>query len=109
VIAVSPVAAMPWKTCLHEIAHILLGHTTEGEQADSDTTPRNVREVEAEAVAMLCCAALGLPGVEFSRGYIQSYWTAGAEIPERCAQRILKAADQILKAGREVASGGGAA
>jgi hypothetical protein len=61
--------------------------------------------VEAEAVAMLCCAALDLPGVEFSRGYIQNWWGAGHEIPERSAQRLLKAADQILKArlDREVA------
>lgn len=98
-IAVSPIAAMPWKTCLHEIAHILLGHTTEGEQADGELTPRNLREMEAEAVAMLCCAALSLPGVEFSRGYLQAWWGAGNPIPERSAQRILKTADQILKAG----------
>jgi len=69
-IAVSPVAAMPFKTTVHEMAHVLLGHTAEGEQADSDITPRNLRECEAEAVALLCCAALDLPGVEFSRGYI---------------------------------------
>ena len=105
VIAVSPVAAMPHKTTFHEVAHVLLGHTTEGEQADSDITPRNVREVEAESVAMLCCAALGLPGVEFSRGYIQNWWTAGNEIPETSARRILKATDQILKAGSPVDGG----
>ena len=99
VIAVSPVAAMPYKTTLHEVAHVLLGHTSEGEQADSDVTPRNLRECEAEAVALLCCAALDLPGVECCRGYIQSWWGTGNPIPERSAQRILKAADQILKAG----------
>jgi hypothetical protein len=48
---------------------------------------------------LVCCAALGLPGVEFSRGYIQSWWGQGNPIPERSAQRVLKAADQILKAG----------
>jgi antirestriction protein ArdC len=99
-IAVSPVAAMPYKTTFHEAAHVLLGHTAEGEQADSEITPRSLRECEAEAVAMLCCAALDLPGVECCRGYIQSWWGAGNPIPERSAQRILKAADQILKAGR---------
>jgi hypothetical protein len=62
-------------------------------------TPQNLREAEAEAVAMLCCAALELPGVEYSRGYIQNWWGAGNPIPEQAAQRILKAADQILKAG----------
>ena len=98
-IAVSPVAAMPFKTTAHEIAHVLLSHTTQGEQADSDITPRSLRECEAEAVALLCCAALDLPGVECCRGYIQSWWGQGNPIPERSAQRILKAADQILKAG----------
>jgi hypothetical protein len=98
-IAVSPVAANPFKTTVHEMAHVLLGHTAEGEQSDSDITPRSLRECEAECVAMLCLAALDLPGVEFSRGYIQSWWGQGNPIPERSAQRILKVADQILKAG----------
>jgi hypothetical protein len=87
-------------------AHVLLGHTAEGEQNDGELTPRNLRECEAEAVAMLCCAALGLPGVEFSRGYIQSWWGASNPIPERSAQRILKAADQILKAGTSATTDG---
>ena len=70
-------------------------------QADGEITPRNLRECEAESVALLCGAALGLPGVEESRGYIQNWWGSGNPIPERSAQRILKAADQILKAGRD--------
>ncbi len=106
-IAVSPINPMPHKTTFHEVAHVLLGHTAEGEQADGDLTPRNLRECEAEAVALLCCAALDLPGVEHCRGYIQSWWGQSNPIPERSAQRVLKAADQILKAGtvdREVAA-----
>jgi antirestriction protein ArdC len=98
-IAVSPVAALPHKTRFHELAHVLLGHTSEGDQHDGELTPRDLRECEAEAVAMVCCAALGLEGVDQSRGYIQSWWGQGNPIPERSAQRILKAADQILKAG----------
>jgi hypothetical protein len=100
-IAVSPLNPMPWKTRFHEIAHVLLGHTSEGEQSDGELTPRNLGECEAEAVALLCCAALGLPGVECARGYIQSWWGYGNEIPERSAQRILKVADTILKAGHD--------
>jgi len=38
-------------------------------------------------------------GVEHCRGYIQSWHGQGNPIPERSAQRILKAADQILKVG----------
>ena len=98
-IAISPLNPMPFKTTFHEVAHVLLGHTSEGEQADSETTLRSLRECEAEAVALLCCAALDLPGVECCRGYIQNWWGSGNPIPERSAQRILKAADQILKAG----------
>jgi antirestriction protein ArdC len=100
-IAINPVNPLPHKTRFHEIAHVLLGHTTEGTLHDGELTPRNLRECEAEAVALLCCAALDLPGVEFSRGYIQHWWGQGNPIPERSAQRILKAADQILKAGVE--------
>jgi antirestriction protein ArdC len=98
-IAINPVNPMPHKTRFHEIAHVLLGHTTEGEQADSERTPRNLRECEAESVALLCLAALDLPGIEHCRGYVQAWWGQGNPIPERSAQRILKAADQILKAG----------
>jgi antirestriction protein ArdC len=98
-IAISILNPMPHKTTFHELAHVLLGHTVEGEQADGELTPRNLRECEAEAVALLCCATLGLPGVEFSRGYIQTWWGIGNPIPERSAQRVLKVADQILKAG----------
>jgi hypothetical protein len=50
---------------------------------------------------LLCRAALDLPGVECCRGYIQNWWGPGDPIPERLAQRILKAADQILSAGTE--------
>ena len=90
-IAVSPLNPLPHKTTFHELAHVLLGHTAEGEQADSEITPRSLRECEAEAVALLCCAALDLPGVDCCRGYIQSWWGQGNPIPERSAQRILKA------------------
>ena len=100
-IAVNPVNPLPHKTRFHELAHVLLGHTSEGMQADSEIMPRSLRECEAESVALLCCAALDLPGVAECRGYIQRWWGQGQEIPERSAQRILKVADQILKAGTD--------
>jgi len=103
-IAVSPVAELPHKTRFHELAHVVLGHTAEGTLSDDEQTPRSLREVEAEAVAMVCLEALDLPGADHCRGYIQ-VWNArrGAEpIPERSAQRIFKAADTILRAGRAI-------
>ena len=98
-ITVNPVNPLPHKTRFHELAHVLLGHTAEGLQADSDVTPRTLRECEAEAVALLCCATLDLPGIDDARGYIQHWWGLGHEIPEPSVRRILKVADQILKAG----------
>lgn len=98
-VAISPIAAMPHKTLLHELAHVELGHTVESDFNDREHTPRNLREVEAEAVALLLCESLELPGAEFSRGYIQS-WLRGDVIPEKSAQKIFGTADRILKAGK---------
>ena len=73
----------------------------EADLADTEGTPRNLREVEAEAVALLCCEALNLEGAEYCRGYIQ-HWLGpkrGDVIPDRSAQKIFRAADQILRAG----------
>jgi hypothetical protein len=53
--------------------------------------------MEAEAVSLLCCESPGLPGAEYSCGYIQS-WGQGRTFTERSAQRIFRAADQILRA-----------
>jgi hypothetical protein len=48
-IAINPVAQLPHKTLFHEIAHVILGHTSEANFNDSEQTPRSLREVEAEA------------------------------------------------------------
>jgi hypothetical protein len=61
-IAVNPLAALPHKTTFHEIAHIVLAHTTSEKLVDSEHTARNIREVEAESVALICCETLGLDG-----------------------------------------------
>src|SRR5262249_12883373 len=65
-LAVSPVAALPNNTIFHELGHVILGHCEEKDFSESEITPRDVREVEAEAVALLCCESLGLPGAEFN-------------------------------------------
>jgi antirestriction protein ArdC len=100
-VAVSPVAAQPEKTLFHELAHVVLGHTAEAELTDDERTPRTIREVQAEGVALLVAAALSLPGTEFSIGYIQHWKGQGGEITDKHAQQIFKAADAILRAGRQ--------
>ena len=104
-IAINPVAQLPHKTLFHELAHVVIGHTTEADFADTEKTPRNLREVEAEAVALLCCESLELEGADYCRGYLQNWLYQGvgfdaSAIPEKSAQKIFRAADQILRAGR---------
>ncbi|MBS1840432.1 MAG: DUF1738 domain-containing protein [Acidobacteria bacterium] len=98
-IAVSPLAALPHKTTFHEIAHVVLGHTTSEKLVDSEHTPRHLREVEAESVALICCETLELDGAEFCRGYIQHWLKTEIEIPNHNAAHIFAAATSILKAG----------
>ena len=95
--AVSPLSPFPAKTTFHELAHCLL-HLDE-EHREGAELPRNLKEVEAESVALLCSEALGLDGAEYARGYVQN-WLQGEAIPEASARRIFGAADRILKAGR---------
>lgn len=61
-IAISPLNALKHKTRFHELAHVVLGHTAEGQKSDTEVTPRDIREAEAEGVAYLLCALLDLPG-----------------------------------------------
>jgi len=100
-IAINPVAQLPHKTTFHELAHVVLGHTQQATtMVDLDSTPRCIREVEAESVALICCEALELPGAEYCRGYIQHWLRDEKEIPTQSAQKIFAAATAILKAGQ---------
>ncbi len=98
-IAVNPLAALPRKTTFHEIAHVVLGHTTSETLVDSEHTAPHLREAEAESVALICCETLALEGAEFCRGYIQHWLKTEKEIPNHNAARIFAAATSILKAG----------
>lgn len=102
-IAINPFAQLPHKTLFHEAAHVIL-HTDEGSFTDGELTPHSLREVEAEAVALLCCESLGLDGATYCRGYIQNWISRGigidaSAVPEKSAHRIFRAADQIIRAG----------
>ncbi|HEY7118887.1 MAG TPA: ArdC-like ssDNA-binding domain-containing protein [Tepidisphaeraceae bacterium] len=107
-IAISPVAFAPHRTLFHELAHVVLGHTAESAMSDGEEpTPRSLREVEAEGVALICCESLGMGDPTYSRGYIQHWLSDEKSIPEKSARRIFKAADQILRAGRPGSTEGG--
>lgn len=104
-ISVSPLAEHPIKTTIHEAAHVLLGHTDSVAMiVDGSDLAYSMMEVEAESVALIVADALGLPGQEYSRGYIQNWWKRGEPIPEKSASRIFAIADRLLKAGYEQAA-----
>lgn len=88
-----------WDTRIHEIAHVLLHQKDEELIEDSKSLTRNLKEVEAEATSLIILETLGLGETNESRGYIQ-HWLKDEVIPEKSAQRIFKAADKILKAGK---------
>jgi hypothetical protein len=99
-ISISPLAVLPHKTRFHELAHVVLGHTVEADFQDTERTPKSLREVEAETVALICCETLSLDGAEYARGYIQNWYGSSEQIPEQSAQKIFRAADLILRAGK---------
>lgn len=99
-IAINPIAEYPHKTRFHEIAHVVLGHTKEHTLMDSETTPKDIREIEAESCSYILCQLLDLGGASESRGYIKSWLRGRNEIPSKSAQRIFGAVDKILKAGQ---------
>jgi hypothetical protein len=98
-IAINPLNPIKHKTRFHELAHIVLGHTTEGALSDGVDLPKSIKEAEAEGTAYILCSLLDLPGQAESRAYIQG-WMKGAELPEASARRIFGAAEKIIKAGQ---------
>ena len=101
-IAISPLAAIPHKTRFHEMAHCLLHANQEGELNCAEQLDISIKEAEAESTAFLCCAALGLPGIEYSRGYIQGWLSDESQraLFQKSASRVFSAANRILKAGQ---------
>jgi hypothetical protein len=91
---------------LHELGHCLLGHCAPG----GGNVPRAAREIEAEAVAHLCCSVLGVPytmSAEYVSGYISGREHVRKTKVIRSAQRIIAACIEAEKgrAGRSVPAG----
>lgn len=100
-VALNPVAKFPHKTLVHEISHVILGHTTETNLAEYQTHRGNY-EFGAEGTAHLVMNELEMLDAEqasVSRGYLQS-WMRGQRPPDASIKEVFKATDAILKAGR---------
>lgn len=80
------------KTLVHEIAHALLHQTFDS---------RPIAELEAESVAFVVCANLGVTTDDYSFGYVANWAGGGDEALaaiKTSGSRIQHAADQILTA-----------
>ncbi len=107
-VAVSPVAVYPMKTLLHEIAHVILGHTRDCADGESPCS-RGVGEFQAEAVAYLLAHELELAewAPEESRAYIQ-HWLGDQQVTDGHIRAVFTSVDKILRAGRTLAEDVGA-
>lgn len=102
-LAVSPIAADPLETALHEIGHIACGHTLE-HALGAESYHRGIKEYQAEAVAYLVLHLLGVMDDEtarHSRGYLR-HWLRDEKPPEAAVRQVLTVADRIWRAGRVV-------
>ncbi|GAA0475465.1 hypothetical protein Aca07nite_84330 [Actinoplanes capillaceus] len=87
-------AAQQVKTTVHELAHILCGHL--------DDTPaganlhRGRRETEAESVAHIVCAVLGLDTAAYSDAYVLGWADGDMTLVKQCAETVLRVAKAIL-------------
>lgn len=100
-VAINPVATYPFKTFMHELGHIVLGHTTR-DQAVEYAEHRGVKEFQAEATAFLTVRELDatdeMDEAE-SRAYIQG-WLRGDTPPDQAVKQVFAATTKILQAGR---------
>jgi hypothetical protein len=103
-LAINPLYPDPLGVLLHELAHIVLGHTQESRNvwvSDADRTPRDLRELGAEGTNLILQSTLGNTDAEaYSRGYMQN-WNREkyTEMPERAADDIFAAGNIIYRAG----------
>jgi hypothetical protein len=100
-IAINPVAVHPEKTLMHELGHVVLGHTLP-HAFDDYQAHRGMKEFQAEATSYLVLNELGRLDDEaaaHSRGYIK-HWLKDQTPPDTAIRQVFTAADRILKAGR---------
>lgn len=96
--AINPVAKYPLKTTLHELGHIVLGHTTPDGLSEY-RQHRGVKEFQAEGVAYLCGKELEVDmDHDESRAYIQ-HWLQDEHPPVQSVKQVFAATTAILKAG----------
>ncbi|GAA0477592.1 hypothetical protein Aca07nite_72110 [Actinoplanes capillaceus] len=82
------------KTTVHELAHIRCGHLTDPDPGG--TVHRGRAETEAESVAHIVCAALGLDTAAYSDAYVLGWADGDMDLVAQCAATVLTVAKRIL-------------
>lgn len=83
------------KTMIHEAAHAIMHENiTYTEYIEH----RGIKETEAESVAYIVAATLGLDTSAYSVGYVAQWSNADTGLIKETAARVLKAAHQIIEA-----------
>ncbi len=92
VVRASLPGAQRFKTAVHELAHIRLHEPN----TDGRPSCRGIVEVEAESVAYLVCAGLGIDSAGYSLPYVASW--SGGDITKvsATANRVIGCAGQVL-------------
>jgi hypothetical protein len=85
--------AQRFKTAVHELAHIRLHEPTSGDRPNC----RGIVEVEAESVAYMVCASLGVDSAGYSLPYVAA-WSGGN------VQKVSETADRVIRCARQVIS-----
>lgn len=87
---------MTLKTFIHEIAHAREHSAANFEEGEEPS--RRTKEVEAESVAFIVCAHLGIDTSDYSFGYV-SGWASGRDLPELhdSLDHIQKAATAMIE------------
>lgn len=100
VYAINPMAKYPMKTTMHELAHIVLGHTDK-QNIHEYKEHRGLKEFQAESVAYIVCKELEIEQTDASasRAYIQG-WLKDEKPEDKAIKAVFKAVNEILKAGK---------
>lgn len=84
--------AQRFKTAIHELAHVRLHEPT----AEGRPNCRGIVEVEAESVAYLVCAGLGIDSAGYSLPYVASWSGGDVDKVAATANRVIDCARGVL-------------
>lgn len=96
--AINPVAVYPLKTTMHELAHIVLGHTKTGEKSNHE---RSTAEFQAEATAYILMNEM--QSEDWNKGESRSYiqnWLQDQKPSDKDIKAVFTAVNKILNAGK---------